>query len=333
MTIGRIAAGIRTACLVGLALVLSMAAPARASAEGARYAVLIQGASGGEPYTTRHREWLDRLATMLRDDFGYDAAHLLVLAEKPKDGEQPATAASVREVFERMVGTLATDDQLVVVLIGHGSNQGSDTAKFNLVGPDLSVEEWKALLAPIPGRMAVVDTTSGSFPFLAGLSSPGRVVITATSSAAQRFHTEFPDGFLAAFSDDEADLDKDGRVSLLEAFTYASRHVAQYYEQKSTMATETALLDDNGDGKGRIASAEGDDGSIAALTYLGGVVLPTSTDPEVQALLARQRALTEQVDELRRKQGTMPAEQYQREFEQLMLDLAQVSAEVRKKTQ
>jgi hypothetical protein len=158
------------------------------------------------------------------------------------------------------------------------------------------------------------------------------VIISATNTAAQRFHTIFPEQFVTAFKDPEADLDKDGRVSLMEAFTYASRNVAAYYEKKGGMATENAVIDDDGDGVAHLATAPAPDGKLAALTYFAGPAVATSADPETQRLLARQQELTEQVDELRRRQGSMPKAEYDAQFEKLLLDLAQVSAEVRKRT-
>ncbi len=98
------------------------------------------------------------------------------------------------------------------------------------------------------------------------------------------------------------------------------------------MATEHALLDDNGDGVGRQADAKGPDGSIAALTYLDTPVVPTSSDPETQRLLVRQRELTAQIDDLRRGESSMPADEYQRQFEALMTELATVSRQVRQRT-
>src|SRR6185312_1167925 len=50
-----------------------------------------------------------------------------------------------------------------------------------------------------------------------------------------------------AIADPRADLDKDGQVSLLEAFLTASGGVQEYYRTHSQLATEHALLDDNGD--------------------------------------------------------------------------------------
>jgi hypothetical protein len=296
-----------------------------------QFALLIQGAPGEDQYAVLHRQWLDSLVTLLRDRFKYEPARVLVLSDQPKPGEQRATAEAVRATVATLAKQMTASDQLVIILIGHGGGEGED-AKFNLIGPDLTVGQWAALLKPVPGRLAVIDTTSASFAYLAGLAAPGRIVITATSSYAQRFHTTFPEAFVQALTSAEADADKNGRISLLEAFEFASRGVKQHYEQKATMATETAMIDDNGDGKGRLAGVTGPDGSVAALTYLEPVQVPTSSDPETQRLLTRQQELTTQIDELRLKQASMPAAEFDKEFERLMLDLSKVSSEVRRRT-
>jgi hypothetical protein len=221
-------------------------------------------------------------------------------------------------------------DLLFIMLIGHGGGEGAD-AKFNLIGPDLTVGEWNAILKPIPGQIALVDATSSSFPYLAGLAAPGRVIITATNSFAQRYHTVFADAFVQAIETTAADADKDGRISLLEAFTHASRLVELHYEQDKRLATERAVLDDTGDGIGRDAAATGPDGVIAGLTYLDAVEIPKAADPEVQALLLRRQALTEQVDDLRRRRPGMPAAEFDREFEKVIIELALVSRDVRRR--
>jgi hypothetical protein len=64
----------------------------------------------------------------------------------------------------------------------------------------------------------------------------------------ERNQTEFPSYFVQAFSDEGADADKDQRVSVLEAFTYARREVERFYEKGHLLVTEHAVLDDNGDG-------------------------------------------------------------------------------------
>jgi len=300
------------------------------SAQTTRYAVIVQGASGDPQYATQHRAWVDGLAGVLRDKLGFDAAHLVVLTEEPRANELKSTAENVKATLARVAKDTKADDLVFVMLIGHGSGDGA-AAKFNLVGPDLTAVEWAGLFQPIAARLAVVDSTSSSFTFLAGLSGKNRVVITATGSYSQRFHTVFPDAFIQALTAGDADADKNGRISLLEAFTYASRLVALHYEQVGYMSTETAVFDDNGDGKGRSAAQTGDDGVVAGLTYLDVVAAPKASDPAVQALLVRQQQLTDQIDALRRQRPTMAPIDFDRQFEALIIELATVSRDVRRR--
>lgn len=318
------------AAILSLLLLLCVGA-VPAFAEGARYVVIVQGASGDPQYAAMHRAWVDTLASVFRDRFKIEPANLFLLTEEPKnERELKGTAESVRLVFGRLAKEAKAQDLVFVMLIGHGSGDAA-AAKFNLVGPDLTSEEWGGLLRPIAARVAFVDSTSSSFPFVAALSGANRVVITATNSYAQRFHTVFPDAFIQALTSAEADADKNGRISLLEAFTYASRLVALHYEQTDHMSTETAVIEDTGDGKGRSAAIAGDDGAIAALTYLDAVAAPTAADPELRSLQVRQQTLTEQIDDLRRRRSTMSPEQFDREFEKLIVDLALVSRDLRRK--
>ncbi len=305
--------------------------PITAAAQPARHAVLIQGASGEPQFAEQHRGWLDGLATTFREKFKLGPAQLTVMAEQAREGELRATAENVRTTFARLATTLQASDVLFVMLIGHGTSDAT-SAKFNLVGPDLSVEDWKALLAPIKSRVVFVNSSSASFPFAAGLTGDKRIIITSNSNLSQRYATVFADGFLQALNAEAADLDKNSRISMWEAFFYASRVVKQYFEQKGLLATERALLEDNGDGKGRDAmSATGDDGTLATMTYLDAVVESRPTDPALQMLMQKQELLTEQVDELKRKKATMPPAEYDAAWEKLMVDLATVGAEIRAK--
>jgi hypothetical protein len=143
-----------------LLLACVLAAPGAAgAAEGARYAVIVQGASGEPDYATVHRLWVDTLAAVLRERFGIDASHLIILAEQPKAGELRSTAEDVRATLGRLAKETTGADLVFIMLIGHGSGDGA-TAKFNLVGPDLAVEDWNALLRPIAARLAL--STHGS---------------------------------------------------------------------------------------------------------------------------------------------------------------------------
>src|SRR5205085_8405988 len=142
--------------------------------------------------------------------------HLFVLAEHESEGVRQSTRENVRQVLTDLRRRVTKDDQLLVLLIGHGTpvdGPGED-AKFNLVGPDLTATEWEELIKPIPGRLVFVDTSSASVPFLRKLAGRGRVILTATDSAAQQYETVFADFFVKAFDDAAADADKNGRVSI-----------------------------------------------------------------------------------------------------------------------
>lgn len=318
----------KTALLVFCVLAAS---PTIATAQPARHAVLIQGASGEPQFAKQHRGWLDQMSATLREKFKMGSSQLTIMAEQAGEGELRATAENVRTTFAGLAKTMQSADVLFVMLIGHGTADATG-AKFNLVGPDLTVADWKTILDPIKSRVVFVNSSSASFPFAAGLTGDRRIIITSTNLLAQRYATMFADAFIQALNADAADLDKNSRTSMWEAFFYASRIVKQHFEQKGLMSTEKPLLEDNGDGVGREAmSATGEDGTLATMTYLDAVVEAKPSDPSLQMLFQKQELLTIQVDELKRKKASMPPAEYDAAWEKLMIELATVGAEIRAK--
>ncbi len=81
---------------------------------------------------------------------------------------------------------------------------------------------------------------------LALVSSPTRVVVTATKSAFERNESQFGRFFVDALSKDGADTDKDTRISLLEAFKYAEAETKRFYETDGRLATEHPQIADEG---------------------------------------------------------------------------------------
>ena len=307
--------------------VLLLAVPVAASD---RYALIVSGANGEATYSEPYGQWRQSTVTALLEKLEFDDAKILTLFDGG-DANHAATAAGVRRSLDAIRARMRPDDLLFVLLIGHGSFDGTE-AKFNLVGPDLSSTEWAALLKPVPGQIVVVNTTAASFPFLAHLSRPRRVVITATDSVAQRFDTVFPEFFVRALTDASADLDKNGRVSVWEAFAAASMGVRRHYTQRGQLATEHAIIDDNGDGIGREAGGEGTDGSLSSRVYLDPDVAGSApTDEELLLLLQKRATLQIDVDELKQRRQLMTPGEYQQEFERLMIAFAAVSREIRRK--
>jgi len=306
---------------------------ASATDAGDRYALIVTGASGGDVYAEKYLKWRTSFVETLRTRFHYAPERMIVLAEDEAIGVQKSTRESVQRALADLRRRMTKDDQLLVLLIGHGTTLDDEDAKFNLVGPDLSASDWADLIRPIPGRVVFVNTTGASFPFLRKLAGRGRVVLTATDATAQQFETVFAEYFIKAFDDAAADFDKNGRVSLWEAFTYASAGVRQWFDQHGHLPTERALLDDTGAGIGREAQNPGTDGASARNTYLEPAAAPAATgDTALAALLQRKADLEAQIEALKARKEQMPSDQYDAELERLLLDLARVVQQIRTKS-
>jgi hypothetical protein len=315
-----------------LAVFASLLMPSRAFAAD-RYALIVSGAAGGDAYAQKYTAWRTAMTTTLLDTFKYPADRVIVLADADEDGVGKSTRDNVQRALADLRKRMTKDDQLLVMLIGHGTTADGDEAKFNLVGPDLTAGEWAELIRPIPGRVVFVNTTAASFPFLRKVAGRNRVVLTATDSSAQQFETVFADYFVKAFGAEGADVDKSGRVSMWEAFSFASAGVRSWFEQKGQLPTERPLLDDTGAGIGREAQNPGNDGAVARITYLQPeppLALPADVN---QAALVRRRAeLESQLEELKaRKENTAP-EQYDAELEKILIEIARVGAQLRTKS-
>lgn len=234
----------------------------------------------------------------------------------------------------------ALHDQLAVeqpalwlIFIGHGTFDGKE-AKFNLRGPDLSGAQLAEWLEPCKRPLAFINTTSSSAPFLKKLSRHGRVIITATRSGYEQNYARFAQFFSSAISDLTADLDKDGQVSLLEAFLMGAHELAEFYKTEGRLATEHPLLDDNGDGLGtppewfrgvravkKAVDGAEPDGLRAHQFHLIPSQLERTLAP---AALERRNALEFQVEELRAKKAELTEDEYYKRLETLLLELARI---------
>lgn len=223
--------------------------------------------------------------------------------------------------------------ELWLVMVGHGTFDG-EQGKFNLRGPDVSAAELSQWLKPFQRPLAIVDAASASAPFLAALSGPNRAIVTATRSGFEQNYTRFGGYFAAALTDQKSDLDKDGQVSLLEAFLTAARKTAEFYKTQGRLATEHPLLDDNGDGlgtpadwfKGVRATKRAKDGAELDGLRARQLTLIRSNAEQglTPELRARRDALEAEVEKLRARKGSLPEPEYYDQLEKLMLELASV---------
>lgn len=299
--------------------------------------LLISGLGGDPEYTEAFHGWLSRFADAATEKYGVPAERIIYLGESteldPTRIRARSTAENVRAAFAELSTAMEPADELVVLLVGHGSFRNG-TARFNIPGPDFTPSDMNALLAPLGDRrITFINTASASGEFVAALSGPNRTIIAATRSGMERNVTRFGLYFVDAFADDGADVDKDERVSMLEAFGYALQEVQREYEGDRRLLTEHAVLDDNGDGEG---SSEPDalegDGTLANrvfLVALEGAAGDRAVTPELRALYEEKASIEGRIDDLRRVKQQLPLERYEDELEELLVELALKNREIR----
>jgi hypothetical protein len=174
-----------------------------------------------------------------------------------------------------------------------------------------------------------MNMASASGEFIKPLSGADRIVITATRSGNEQNATRFAEHFIAALNNPEADADKNGRVSVLEAFSYAGKLTNDSYDQAGKIVTEHALLDDNGDGAGH-PKAEAGDGVLAKTTYFDSLPQQRAGgDAELAKLFTDRIRLEGEVEQLKARKDQMKAEDYEAALEKLLIDLAKVSQSIK----
>lgn len=299
------------------------------------FLLIVVGLSGDPEHGELFHKWGSTFAEA-STKAGVTRDQLVYLADM-KDEAGRVSGRATREEIEKALAAFAKaaapEDVVYVVLFGHGSSDGQ-SARFNLPGPDITAADFNTMLRRVPARNVVfVNTSSSSGPFVEALSAPGRTIITATRSGAEQFTTLFGGYFVEAFSSDAADADKNKRISMLEAFQYAKAEVARAYEREGLLATEHAMLDDNGDKNGSQTPAPtGADGKLAAALSLGSAAdaAPLPEDPKLRALYLERRDLERRVESLRLLKDSMPPAKYATELEQLVTDLALKTREIRR---
>jgi len=321
--------------LAGAAMLAVLGLPGRASAQ-ATHVLVVVGLGGTDAYRQSFVGYATELRTALTERAGIPTDQVTVLAERTDLAPDVVQDRSTKENVVRAIGAIAAHaappDRVLIVLIGHGTAQG-DESRFNLPGPDLSADELAAALAGFPTQtVAVVLTGSSGGGFVAPLSGPNRIVISATRTARERNATEFPRYFIDAVAGDGADMDKDGLVSLLEAFVYARAEVARHYEEENELLVEHAVLDDNGDGEGSPdASATAADGRLAAGFRLGrtAATAQATDDPALAKLYEERREIMARIDGLRASRDAMTEERYDEALEALLVELALKNREIK----
>lgn len=289
-----------------VSLALLFATPAFATT----YMVTVAGLGGEPDYEQRFQLLANDTDKILKAGGGSDR---VVETFKGPD----ATKARITASLNRIAAQAKPQDALVIMMIGHGTFDGTEY-KFNLPGPDLSGSELAALLNRIPAsRQLVVDMTSASGGATAALKKDGRTVITATKSGMEKNATVFARFWVEALRDPAADADKNEIVSALEAFHYAQTKTAAFYSDQKRLATEHPQLEDQ-----QKAAA------FPLVRY--GSAAATITDPAKRELVAKKEDIENKIDALKFQKDLMAPEDYRRQLAVLLLDLARTQEQIDK---
>lgn len=303
--------------------------------------IVVVGAGGTPEYEAEFAKWADL----------WEKACIKGDIEYTEIGPR-ASQSSINQVAETNDRTklqqLLQDEpkqsntSMWLVFIGHGTYDGR-SAKFNLRGPDVSADDLTEWLGPFSRPIAVINTASSSAPFLNKLSGQGRVIITATKSGFEQNYARFGQYFSGAIIEPEADLDKDGQTSLLEAYLTASNQVDEFYSATGRLATERALLDDNGDGLGTradwfrgirpVQKAEGSSSPDGYFAHQFHIIYSEAENNMPLQLRAERDKLELEVIKLRELKENLSEEEYFSRLEGLLYKIAQIYEQADKATQ
>lgn len=307
-------------------LLLLTARPMFAQNAGATHLVVIAGVSGEPRIGTEWHSMAMALATAATQRFGIPANRVVVLEQDSTRDAGRVQGRSSKATIERVLGglsrTLTVADRLVVIVLAHGSMLSGE-ARVNLPGPDMTPADFARVLAPATApTIAFIQTGSASGDFATELAGPRRIIITATKSAREQNETIFPGPFVRALTTDVGDTDKDGRVSLLEAFTYAQHEVELVFTKGSLLPTEHPQL------------ADGADGGRARTFYLAtvGALNAAASNPATAAALVARAEVQARIDALRARRSTMTEDAYLQALEPLIVDLAERTRALRAPT-
>lgn len=288
-----------------------LAALVAAPAAAELHYVIIQGLGGEPSYAERFAEEVDRIAEGAKQSAtSPDNVHVL-------RGET-ARREAIADTFTRLADELTEEDQLAVILIGHGSYD-AQAYKLAIPGPDFTDRRLAEWLDAIPAqRQLVVNTTSSSGASMETLQREGRVVVTATKSGRERTATFFSKYWAAAFEDPEADVDKNETVTAQEAFDFADAKVQEFFESGKLLASEHARI-------------EGEMAESFTLARLGSAAEALS-DPALRPLLAEKEGIETKIAQLKLKKDAMSETEYFVELQELLIELAQVQERIATQT-
>ncbi|MFT5089335.1 MAG: hypothetical protein ACI906_004769 [Candidatus Latescibacterota bacterium] len=281
--------------------------------------LIIVGSGGERAYEQRFADWQQRLKKVLITEMGHAQDEVHIVAD---------SLHIIERAFRQLKNEVVAGDVLFVWLIGHGSFRDG-VAKLNIPGPDLSAGTLDLLLRSLQTEQIVlVNTASVSSAFINVLSENGRIICTSTRSIEERNAPLFMEHLLTALESASADQNRDGRISVLEICAQASVLTQASYSGKELLATEHALIDDDGDGLGSrlpLDVGESRDGAKADTVFVREMQFPAGV-PE--ALVRQYEQALVLAEAFIAQKGQLSEEVYYQRLEALFIEVARTAAQI-----
>ncbi len=301
-----------------------LCAGAAGLAQDRQHVIVVIGAEGTAEYGQMFSEWADQWKAAATAG---DALFDIINGDDSLNQLQQKVSEAV---------ALKSAEPLWLVLIGHGTFDGR-VARFNLRGTDLSADAAAELLAVSQRPAAIINCSSCSAPFINALSGLNRTVITGTKDGGEIQFTRFGRYMADGIGNLEADINRDGQTSLLEAWLFAARRTDEYYTSDGRLATEHSLLDDTGDSKGTraevfegvrirddVKNKDALDGSLARRWHLIRSAAERSLSPEQRTERDR---LESELESLRERKSEFAETEYLQQLELILRPLAKLYEE------
>jgi hypothetical protein len=225
-----------------------------------------------------------------------------------------ATRKNLLAHFSAISEQMSEEDRMAIYLIGHGSYDG-EQYKFNIPGPDITDADLDEILGSLPGsNHFLVNTSSASGSILDTVEFESRILITATRNGNEKNATEFGAFFAESLSEEAADINKNSTISIQEAFDYAERRVAEFFESEGRLATEHPQI-------------RGDNYASFSLARLGDFE-SSSEDPRINSLLTKRLELDAEIESLQLRRNEFTNADYIERLQALILESAQVSEQI-----
>jgi len=323
--------------LIALWMILGNPTTSLALGESEKHGLIVSSISGDEEFKEKFWNWSIRMVQSLTQELNFSRENVSLLVEDPgKDtsvNSVKATKVELLRAFDGLASSARGNDLIFILLLGHGSFDNNDY-RFNLIGPDITGSELRAQLNRFPTQdVILVCATPCSGILTKTLSGKNRVVITATKNEFENNNTEFAQFFVDAFVKKAADVDKNGSVSLLEAYLYAAKGVDSFYKERKLLATEHPLMEDNGDGVGTSwPSPANGEGLLASKISFGASTVTgeeATTNPELKALYDSKQKTESAIQDLKYKKASLSEAEYNKSLEDLLVQLARTNQRIK----